>query len=68
MGQFLVMLGQAVGIELFDRVSDGSMEFLPPLHQKAVIRHILDHSVLEDIGRLGEEPLFVDDLQRFQLA
>ena len=65
-GQFLVVVGQAVGVEFLDRSPNGWIS--TPLHREALIGDILDHSVLEDIRRLGEEPLLVDDLQRLQLA
>ncbi len=64
MGQLCVVVSQAVGIELFDRIPDGLMKFFPPLYQEAVIRHILDHRVFENISRLGKQPLLVDNLQR----
>ena len=33
-----------------------------------MVGDILDHGVLEDVGRLRHEPLLVDDLQGLQLA
>jgi hypothetical protein len=62
MGEFLIVVGQAVGIKLFDRIPHGIMEFPAPLHQEALIGHILDHGMLEDVCRLREAPLLVDDL------
>ena len=42
------------------------MELLPALDEQALVGDILDHRVLEDVGRLGQEPLLVDDLERLQ--
>src|SRR2546422_3435527 len=65
--QLLVMLGEAIGIEVFNRAADRLMKLLPALDEQALVGDILDHRVLEDVGRLGQAPLLVDDLQRLQL-
>jgi hypothetical protein len=44
------------------------VQALAALHQQALIGDILDHGVLEDVGRLRPMALFVDHLQRLQLA
>jgi hypothetical protein len=66
MGQLLVVVGKTIGIELFDRAADRSMQLLSALDEQALVRDVLDDRVLEDVGGLGQEPLLVDDLQRFQ--
>src|SRR5256884_8353548 len=64
--QLLVVLGETVRVELLDRVADGTVELLASLLQQAVVGDVLDHGVLEDVGRLVEEPELVDDLELFQ--
>jgi len=65
--QLPVVVGEAIGIELFDRATDRAVELLPTLDEQALVGDVLDYRVLEDVGRLGQEPLLVDDLQRLQL-
>ena len=62
------MLLQPVLVQFFDGLPHGSMQGLAALYQEAVVGDILDHGVLEDIGRLRQEPLLINDLQGLQLA
>jgi hypothetical protein len=66
--QLLVVLMEAIRIELLDGAAHGLVELLATLDEKAVVRHVLDDRVLEDVRRLGQESLLIDDLERFQLA
>jgi hypothetical protein len=38
------------------------MQLLTPLYQETVVGDILDDRVLEDVGWLGEESQFIDNL------
>src|SRR5262249_41616071 len=67
MGQLLVVVGKTIGIELFDREADRSMQLLSALDEQALISDILDHRMLEDVGGFRQAALLVDDLQRLQL-
>src|SRR5947208_2244606 len=66
--QLFVMLGETIGVEILDGVAHGAVQFFAPLHQEAVVGDVLDHCVLEDVGRLRQEALLVDDLERLELA
>jgi hypothetical protein len=44
------------------------MQGAAPLAQQAVVGHVLDDRVLEDVGGLRQEALLVDELERLQLA
>ena len=63
-----VVLGQPVRIEVLDGLPHGPVQGLAALHQETLVGDILDHRVLEDVGRFRHEPLLVDDLQGLQLA
>ena len=67
MSQLLIVVGQPVRVQLLDGAADRPVQLPPALFQEAVVGHVLDHRVLEDVGGLGQEPLLVDDLQRLQL-
>lgn len=65
--QLLGVLGQPIGIDLFDRDADRPMELASALFEQALIRHVLDERVLEDVRRLGRQPQLVDDLEVLHL-
>ena len=44
------------------------VEFLPPLHQKRVVRDLVSEGMLEHIGQLGKEALFVDQLNCLEIS
>jgi len=52
-GQLLQALGDAVGIEFLDRVADFAVQFAPALAQQAVVDHVLDQRVSEDVRGFG---------------
>src|SRR5438067_1486602 len=56
-GQLLVVLAQAVGIEILDRLADGAVKLTSPLAQQTVVRDVLDDGVLEDVRGLLQQPL-----------
>ncbi len=66
--QLFVVLGQPVGIELLKGVAHRLVQGAAPLAEQAVVGHVLDDGVLEDVGGLGQEALLVDDLEGLQLA
>jgi hypothetical protein len=51
--QLLVMVGEAIRIQLFDRATDRSVELLAALDEQALVGDVLDDRVLEDVGRFG---------------
>jgi hypothetical protein len=65
--ELAVMLREAVGVEILDRFGDGRVELLAPFAEQAVVGDVLDDGVLEDVGRLAQQALLVDDLERFEL-
>ena len=67
MGQFGVVLGQSIGVKHLDRPAHRTMKFLAPLQEEAVIGDILDDRMLEDVGGLRQQTLFVDNFERLQL-
>ena len=67
MRQLFVVLGQPIGIELLDRGPDGAVQLPAPLLQQAVVGDVLDHGMLEDVGRFREKALLVDDLESLEL-
>ncbi|MBU2644769.1 hypothetical protein KKI24_08690, partial [bacterium] len=67
MGQHLVELFQAISIDRFDGNTDAFVDLFPPFLQQAVVGHLLDQGVLEDVLQFGKELLFVDELQPLQV-
>src|SRR4030095_4942734 len=68
MRQLLIVVGEPIGVKLLDRLRDRAMEVAPALHEQALIGDVLDDRVLENVGRLRQEPKLVHDLQRLELA
>jgi hypothetical protein len=66
--QFGIVFRQPIAIQLLDRGPDRPVQLLAAAHQEAVVSNVLDYGVLEDVGRFGDHPQLVDNLQRFQLA
>ena len=63
-GEFLVVLGQPIRVEFLNGLPDRFVKLLPALDEEAVVGHILNHRMLEDVRWLRQESLPVDDLQR----
>ncbi len=61
-GQNRRLLVEAVPVQLLDGGADRGMEVLAPLEEQALIGHILDDGVLEDVLHLGKETLLMDQL------
>ena len=68
MGEGLVELGEALGIQLLDGEPDGAVQLDAALPQHAVVRHVVRQRVLEHVGELGMRRLLVDQLERAQLV
>src|SRR5215468_9194633 len=68
MRELLVVIRDPIRIELLERVGDGAMQRAAALAQEAVIGDVLDDRVLEDVRRLLQRPLLVDELEALQLA
>src|SRR6266851_2594772 len=66
--QLRMVFRQSLAIELLNRYPDCAMQLLAALQQQAVVSHVLDYGVLEDIGWFGDQALLVDDLQRLQFG
>ena len=66
-GQHLVLLGQTVGIQCLDGLANQAVEFLAPLLQQRVVRHVLGESMFEHVDQLGKERFFIDQLDGFEL-
>src|SRR5208337_966873 len=62
------VLAWAVAVKFFDRFANTPMKVLAALHQQAAVGNVLNHRMLEDVRRLGEQSMLVDDLQRFQFS
>ena len=63
MHQFTIMLCELVLVQFFNGFSNGPVQGLASLHQEAIVCDVLDHGMFEDVGRLRQEPLLVDNLQ-----
>ena len=66
-GQLLGVLGQAVGVDLLDGEADRPVQLASALLEQALVRHVLDERVLEDVRGLGRQAQLVDDLEVLQL-
>src|SRR5208282_1649363 len=62
------VLAWAVAVKFLDRFANAPMKVLAALHQQAAVGNVLDHRMLEDVRRLGEQSMLVDDFQRFQFS
>ncbi len=63
----LVVLGQPVGVQFFDRHSDNAVQLPAPFLADTVIRDVVGEGVLEHVRQLGVHRLFVDQLESAQL-
>ena len=68
MGEGFVVFGQAVAVELLDGDADDAVQGRAALHQDARVGDVVGEGVLEHEGQLGMGCLFVDELERPQLA
>jgi hypothetical protein len=66
MRKHLVVLREPVRVELLDAESDATMQLPWPLGEQRVVHHVLRHGVSEHVGQLGEQALFVDQLEGFE--
>ncbi len=67
-GEGLVVLGQAIGVELLDGGADDPVQGLAPPLQDALVGHVVGERVLEHEGQLGMGDLLVDQLEGAKLA
>jgi hypothetical protein len=67
-GQGFVVLGQAVGVELFDGPPHQAVQRSAPFGQEGGVGDVVDQGVLEHVGQLGEAGFFEDQFQRSQVA
>ena len=68
MGQRLVVLGDAVRVQLLDGQTDGAVQGLAALAQHALVGDVVRQRVLEHICQLRVQRLLVDQLQSAQLV
>ena len=66
--EHLVLIGQAVCVELLDGQRDEVMEVLAPLDEERVVGDVVSERVLEHVRQLGEQALLVDELDSLELA
>ncbi len=66
--QSLVVLGEAIVVDLLDGVGDAAVERAPPAREHALVGHVVRERVLEHVGELGVAGLLVDQLERAQLV
>lgn len=62
------VLGRAVAVKLLDRLAHTAMKIFGALYQQAAVGNVLDNCMLEDVPRLGEKPVLVDDLQSLKFS
>jgi hypothetical protein len=55
MGEQFDMFGQTVGIELFYRLDDASVERAPPFLKQTTVGYLMREGVLEGVFGLGEK-------------
>ena len=68
MGEDFVVLAEPLGVEFLEGEADEAVQLLAPLHEERVVGHVMGEGVLEHIGQLREERLFVDQLDRLELS
>ena len=62
-GEHLIGLRQALGVQFFDGHGDQPMQLFTALPEQAVIGHVVGQSVLEHVHQFGVEAALVDELQ-----
>jgi len=62
MGEDLVVLGEPVGVELFDGAADQTVQLATALYEQRAIGDVLGEGVLEAVRDLGEHARLVDQL------
>src|SRR6266850_3391375 len=66
-GEAIDLLGQPVGIDLFDRPHDPSVELLPSVLGETRVGDLVSERVLECVFHLGDETRLVHELAALQL-
>ncbi len=67
-GELLRVVGEAVGVDLLDGEPHRAVQLPASLLEQALVGHVLDEGVLEDVGRLGRQRELVDDLELLELG
>ena len=65
--QRLILLGQPVRIQLFDRGADHAVQVLAALQKERRVRDVMGQRVLEHVRELREVVFLVDQLQFLQI-
>jgi hypothetical protein len=65
-GETFDLLGQTVGIALFEGLDNARMQHPPPLQQEAAIGHLVCQGMLEGVLRLGKQAGLIEELGRLQ--
>ena len=68
MGQHLVVLGDALGVDLLDGEADQPVQLPPSLDEERRVGDVVGQGVGEHVGHLREQRLFPDQLDGGQLA